>query len=153
MSNKLSDLGLAEIKVHEGLRLTAYLDDAGVPTIGYGSTKYENGSAVQMGDTIDFVRAEALLRHHILQRIELPLKPLLKVAVSNDQYDALVSLIYNIGIGSFTTSTLLRKLNAGDVVGAADEFVKWRNAGGRANKGLLRRRAKEMELFLFGRSM
>jgi lysozyme len=148
----LTDYGLAEIKASEGLRLSAYLDDAGVPTIGYGSTKYENGQPVQMGDTITHARAEELLRFHIKHRIELPLLPLLKVPVDANQYDSLVSLIYNIGIGAFTTSTLLRKLNAGDIIGAADEFVKWRNAGGKANRGLLRRRAREMEAFLFGRA-
>ncbi len=135
------------IKEFEGLRLEAYKCSAGVWTIGYGSTRGITGFKVLPNDTITLDEAEMLL--------ELDLKPfydgvleLVEVEMNQNQLSALVSLAYNIGLGNFRSSTLLRLLNDGDYTGASDEIVKWRRANGQIIQGLVNRRKKEREIFL-----
>ncbi|AUG88530.1 putative endolysin [Pseudomonas phage TC6] len=135
------------IKEHEGLRLVAYLDSVGVWTIGYGDT----GPDVVKGLTITKEEAEKRLRKRLVE-FEGYVNTYVKVPLKQHQFDALVSLVYNIGPANFKTSTLLKKLNAGDYIGAADQFLVWDK--GRVDgklvviKGLANRRAKERKQFL-----
>lgn len=141
---KISQPGLDAIKAHEGLRLTAYPDPAsgGDPwTIGYGHTR-----DVQRGQTITPEQAEQFLRDD-LAWVETCIARTVTVPLSQGQYDALCSLIFNIGAGAFGKSTLLRKLNSGDA-SAADEFLRWDKAAGKSMPGLARRRAAERAMFL-----
>lgn len=143
----LSPNGMELLAQFEGLRLEAYLDSANIPTIGYGTIKYPSGKRVKMGDKI--TKAQALeYKKHDLKEFENTVNSAVKVPLTQNQYDALVSLSYNIGSGAFKGSTLLKKLNQGDYKGAADAFLSWVNAGGKKVQGLVNRRKKERELFL-----
>lgn len=134
--------GLALIKSFEGLRLTAYKCPADVWTIGYGST----GPHVKPGLTITEAQADKLLQDD-LDRFEACVASHAPDA-NQDQFDAMVSLAFNIGTGAFEKSTLLRKFRSGDKAGAAAGFAAWVNAGGRKLNGLVRRRAAERALFV-----
>lgn len=140
---KTSALGIALIKQFEGLRTGAYLDAAGIWTIGYGHTGQQVGSGMR----IDAATAEAWLRQD-LATAEEAIHSLVTQTLPQASFDALVSFVFNVGTAAFAGSTLLRKLNAGDVEGAAAEFERWRYAGGRVLPGLLRRRIAERTLFL-----
>jgi len=140
---KISDKGLSLIKEFEGCKLTAYKDIVGVLTIGYGST----GTHVKEGMTISQERAEALLREDVL-RFEQCVNKLVKVELTQNQFDALVSFAFNLGCGNLGSSTLLKKLNARDYQGAADQILRWNRAGGKIVNGLVRRREAERTLFL-----
>lgn len=131
------------IKEFEGCRLTPYRCSAGVLTIGYGHT----GSDVTEGMLISKIDAEKLLIDD-LSRFQKELAPLVAVPIKEGQFIALMSFAFNLGINAFKRSTLRRELNAGNVQEAADEFLKWCNAGGKPVEGLKRRRSAEMELFL-----
>ena len=145
------------VKSFEGFSPKAYRCPAGVWTIGYGTTLYPGGGKVSPGDTCTAAQAETWLAHD-LGAAARDVAKLVKVAVSQAQFDALVSFAYNVGsdIDADTVaeglgdSTLLRKLNAGDARGAAGEFMKWVNGGGRRLPGLVRRREAERKLFLEG---
>ncbi|MET4998419.1 lysozyme [Enterobacter hormaechei] len=142
-----SDKGIALIKQFEGCKLTAYQDSVGVWTIGYGWTQPVEGKPIRAGMTIKQETAERLLKTGLVS-YESDLSRLVKVGLTQGQFDALVSFTYNLGARSLSTSTLLRKLNAGDYAGAADEFLRWNKAGGKVLKGLTRRREAERALFL-----
>ncbi|MBW4233173.1 lysozyme [Enterobacter roggenkampii] len=142
-----SDKGIALIKQFEGCRLTAYQDSVGVWTIGYGWTKPVDGKPIRAGMTIKQETAERLLKTGLVS-YENEVSRLVKVDLTQGQFDALVSFTYNLGARSLSTSTLLRKLNAGDYAGAADEFLRWNKAGGKVLNGLTRRREAERALFL-----
>ena len=131
----------------EGLRLKAYDDGVGVWTIGFGTTIYPNGIRVKKGDTCTEAQAKAYMAHD-LKKFESAVNNAVTVPINQNQFDALVSLAYNIGTGAFSKSTLVKKLNAGDIRGAADQFDVWVNAGGKRMQGLANRRAKEKEVFL-----
>jgi len=135
------------IKKFEGLRLKAYKCSAGVWTIGYGSTRDISGEDIKVGDTITLDEAEHLLFRD-LESFCAGVRSLVKVELNQNQFDALVSLSYNIGLGNFSKSTLLKKLNAREYIEAADQFLLWRKAGGKIIKGLEKRRAEERKLFL-----
>lgn len=137
-----SNNGINLIKRFEGLRLEAYRDSVGIPTIGYGHTH-----GVKMGDVITGAQADAFLRED-LKVAELTINANAKVKLTQGQFDALASFVFNLGSGNFAKSTLLEKLNTGDYAGAADEFEKWVNAGGKKSPGLVKRRAAEREVFL-----
>lgn len=138
------------VKKYEGCRLQAYKCPAGVWTIGYGHTK-----DVRQGMQITEDEAERLLVSD-LQLFGGDVRKLVKVPISQNQFDALVSFAFNVGsdIDSDTIadglgdSTLLKKFNAGDVDGAAKEFLKWNKAGGKVLAGLTKRRQAEHDLFL-----
>lgn len=135
------------IKEFEGLSLKPYLCPAGIPTIGYGSTYYEDGSKVKLTDTpITEEKAIELLLFSLTQYINA-VKKFVSVALNQNQFDALVDFTYNTGISAFQKSTLLIKLNQGDYKGASDELKKWVHGGGKVLPGLVRRRAMEVELF------
>ncbi|MGX9858307.1 lysozyme [Enterobacter hormaechei subsp. steigerwaltii] len=142
-----SEKGIALIKEFEGCSLTAYQDSVGVWTIGYGWTQPVNGKPIRAGMTIKQETAERLLKTGLVS-YESDVSRLVKVGLNQDQFDALVSFTYNLGARSLSTSTLLRKLNAGDYAGAADEFLRWNKAGGKVLNGLTRRREAERALFL-----
>ena len=142
-----SETGIALIKQFEGCKLTAYQDSVGVWTIGYGWTQPVDGKPIRAGMTIKQETAERLLKTGLVS-YESDVSRLVKVGLTQGQFDALVSFTYNLGARSLSTSTLLRKLNAGDYAGAADEFLRWNKAGGKVLNGLTRRREAERALFL-----
>lgn len=147
MSKVTSSEGLNLIKGFEGKRLTSYDDGVGVWTIGYGTIKYPNGVRVKKGDTCTERQAETYLKND-LNRFEVAINKLVKVPLSQNQFDALASFTYNLGETNLANSTLLKKLNKGDYQGAADQFLAWKKAGGKVMKGLIRRREAERALFL-----
>lgn len=130
------------IRKYEGLRLEAYLCPAGVPTIGYGHTK-----GVKLGDKITKEQAEKFLDDDY-NAASAFVKSLVKVSLTDNALGALTSFVFNLGVGSLKTSTLLKKLNVGDFVGAANEFDKWVFSAGKKLNGLIARRAEEKQLFL-----
>jgi len=144
---QISNAGISLIKEFEGCRLKAYQDSVGVWTIGYGWTQPVDGRKIGPGMVIDQATAERLLKCGLVQ-YEQGVNQLVKVIITQGQFDALVSFAYNLGLRSLSTSTLLRKLNAGDKQGAAEEFGKWVNAGGVRLNGLVKRREAERKLFL-----
>lgn len=140
---RTSKAGIELIQEFEGLRLTAYLDSVGVLTIGWGHT----GGDVKKGMVIS--RPEALrLLINDLKVAERSIEAQVRVPLTQNQFDALVSFVFNLGSGNLQRSTLLRKLNSKDYAGAADEFPKWNKAGGKELAGLTRRRNAERDLFL-----
>lgn len=142
---KISNTGINLIKGFEDLRLKAYDDGVGVWTIGYGTTSI-NGVKVKKGDTCTAEQAKAYMAQD-LKKFESAVNTAVKVPLNQNQFDALVSLTYNIGIGAFKDSTLLKKLNAKDFKGAAAQFDRWNKGGGKVMQGLVNRRAKERNLF------
>lgn len=146
--SKISNKGLELIKEFEGFSSVAYLCPAKIPTIGYGNTFWEDGRKVRLGEQISKTKALELLEFVANRDFANKIFPLIKVEVSQNQFDAMVSLAYNIGVGAFSNSTLLKKVNAKDFTGAGNEFLKWDKAGGKPLSGLTRRRQREKELFL-----
>jgi GH24 family phage-related lysozyme (muramidase) len=140
-AQQLSSEGLDLIKTAEGLRLDAYSDIAGVPTIGYGHT-----GDVELGDTITSEQAAQLLADDT-GWAEQAVSDNVNVPLTQDQFDALTSFTYNVGEGAFENSTLLDKLNAGDYEGAQAEFGRWIHADGKSADGLVNRRQDEAALF------
>ncbi|WP_036768629.1 lysozyme [Photorhabdus australis] len=138
---KLSEKGLELIKQFEGLRLHAYQCSANVWTIGYGHT-----AGVRSGDVISAEKADAFLRQDVADA-ECTINNAVRVSINQHQFDALVSFVFNLGAGNFRSSTLLKKLNAGDYAGAGSELLRWVNAGGQRLAGLVRRREAEKMLF------
>ena len=142
-SQKCYDL----IRKCEGFSAKPYLDVAGVPTIGYGTTYYSNGVKVTMKDMpVTTGHAETYLENHV-NKVASSVLRLVKAKISQGQLDALTSLVYNIGIGNFAASTLLRVLNQGKYAAASEQFLVWSKAGGVVSRGLEARRAAERELF------
>ena len=139
-----SQRGIALIKQFEGLKLNAYLCSANVPTIGYGNTYYPNGVKVKLGDKISQEQAEELLKD-ILKKFEAIVNRKLKVKVSQNQFDALVSHTYNTG-GS---DTLFRLINNGANDTEVRTWIETRyiTANGVKLKGLIRRRKAESDLY------
>lgn len=147
MARTISKDGLELIKKHEALRLEAYLDPVGIPTIGYGHT----GSDVSLGQVITEDQADALLRKDV-KVAENAISGWVTVALTQAQFDALCSFIFNVGVRAFKGSTLLRLLNEGDYKSAAYQFTRWNKAKGKVLAGLTRRRAEERTLFEKGES-
>lgn len=133
----------------EGLRLRSYLDSAGIWTIGYGSTKDPyTGVSVKQGQTISKATALDWLQKDIAQR-QVAIRKLVKVPITSNQMAAITSLAYNIGLGAFQKSTLLRLLNQkAPITEIADQFLRWNKVNGKELKGLTNRRILERELFL-----
>jgi len=149
MTRKINSEGLALIKQWEGLRTTAYKDAVGVWTIGYGHTSAAGTPYVQMGLKITSRDAENILARD-LRQYERAVEEAVKVALNDNQFAALVSFTYNVGIGNFRKSTLLKKLNAGDYEAVPLELAKWTRAGKKHLKGLANRRAAEAGLWVKG---
>ena len=133
--------GLDLIRFFEGLELNAYQCAAGVWTIGYGHTK-----DVQQGMTISEARANEMLAEE-LNEYESYINGLVTVELNQDQFDAMVSWVYNLGVGNLKASTLLKVLNAGDYDGVPAQMMRWNKAGGKVLEGLTKRRQAEADLF------
>ena len=146
----ISKAGINEIKQSEGLRLKAYPDpgskDGKPVTIGYGTTRI-NGNPVKMGTTITKEQAEQYLVAD-LQLFAAKVDKLIKVKVTQGQFDALVSLAYNIGLDAFANSTLLRQLNAGNYKDVPTQFRRWNKNDGKVMQGLVNRREREIKMWL-----
>jgi len=138
--------GIAVIKHFEGLRTTAYQDPVGIWTIGYGHTSMAGPPPVTEGMVITEAEAETILRQD-LDIFERGVADALTVTTNADQFSAMVSFAFNVGLEAFRNSTLRRKHNAGDFAGAADEFLRWVYAGGEVLPGLERRRKAERALY------
>lgn len=138
---KVSGAGIELIKRFEGVRLVAYLDSVGVPTIGYGHTK-----DVALGDTCSPEQAEEWLIEDCADA-EKCINGAVTVPLTQHEFDALVSFVFNLGCGNFRKSTLLRRLNESDYDAAAQEFLRWDKAGGQVLAGLTKRRMAEARLF------
>lgn len=144
---KVDNEGIDLIGQFEGLRLNAYDDGVGVWTIGWGTTVYPSGVKVKKGDKITLEQAKQY-KAYDLARFEKAVNDAVKVPLNQNQFNALVSLAYNIGVSAFADSTLVKRLNDGNYTAAADQFLVWVNAGGKRMQGLVNRRNKERELFL-----
>ena len=140
---QINQKGLDLIKQFEGCRLKAYRDVVGIWTIGFGHT----GDDVHPGMVITQDEADELLQSD-LSDFEYGIEQLVQVQLNDNQFSALVSFTYNVGLGNFKGSKLLKKINKQDFEGAAQEFGRWANAGGRKLSDLVRRREAEKELFL-----
>ncbi|WP_455424812.1 lysozyme [Dryocola sp. LX212] len=139
---KTSDNGRQFISVHEGCKLKAYKDGGGVWTIGYGHTK-----GVQKGQAITQAQADEFLEQD-LAPVESCINESVNVDLNQNQFDALADFVFNVGESAFTSSTLLKKLNAGDYRGAADQFTRWVYDNDVFVQGLYNRRVDEKTLFL-----
>lgn len=136
------------IKKYEGLYLNAYLCPASVPTIGYGTIRYPDGKAVKLGEKITMKRAEGLL----IWEVEKIAGQIPALNINQNQYDALVSFTYNLGIGNLLKSTLFKKVKVNpDDPTIKDEFLKWTKARVKGElktlKGLVKRRTEEYNLY------
>lgn len=143
------DAALIIIKKFEGLRLKAYLCPAGIWTIGYGSTRIDNRD-VQEGDACTADEAEAMLNETV-SRLKFSVRRMVKRELKQHEYDALISLAYNIGLGNFQKSSLLILINASAPANiCALEFPRWNKSKGKVLAGLITRRKEEQDLFLYG---
>ena len=146
----VSSIAVNIVKEFEGFKDYAYIDTDGTPVIGYGLSRID-GVPVRVGDRISADDADVALNAH-LQEIHRELDKVVEVELSEHQLSALASISFNVGVGAIKDSTLLRKINAKDYVGAANEFLRWDKANMRGRlvqlPGLSRRRAAERELFL-----
>jgi lysozyme len=148
---KVSQNCLDLIEKWEGLFLSAYLDPVGIPTIGWGTIRYPNGQKVRIGDEITRAEAEAFLFFEV-EEVVKSLDPVLAgINLTQNQFDAIVSLCYNIGVGGFKESTVLKRLKTGDFAGASAGFDLWNKGTVNGVKvvlqGLVNRRKDERELF------
>jgi lysozyme len=150
---KLDKKGLDLIAEFEGLSLVPYYATAeekskGIVTIGYGNTFYPNGTKVKITDkAITKAQATEYLKH-VADNFALKVDSLVTSNVTQNQFNALVSIAYNIGLGAFKISTLLKKVNANPSDQTIkNEFLKWNKQAGKVLNGLTRRRTKEAELY------
>jgi len=149
--NKTSQKGIDLIKKFEGCRLAAYLCPAGIPTIGYGSTRMISGRAVKLDDRVSIELAEAMLRQELLY-FEDKVMRFVKSDLNQNEFDSLVSFTYNVGEGNFKKSTLLKKVNTNpNDTTIKFEFLKWNKANIdgvlKELPGLTERRKKESQLY------
>lgn len=146
---KVNKAGLDLVKSFEGLFLKPYLDPIQIPTIGYGTIKYENGTKVSMQDlAITEERATELLEWEINEKAH-NVERMTKVSLNDNEFAALVSFAYNVGWQGLEKSTLMKLLNSNaDRTAVADQFLRWNKAGGKELPGLTRRRQAERSLFL-----
>lgn len=151
MTNKTSPKALQIIKASEGCKLKAYICPAGIPTIGYGHTKTVNLTDVKRGKTITQSEAERLLAIDLAE-FESGVAKLVKVPITDNQFGALVSFAFNLGLGALSTSTLLKRINGkASVADIEKAWVQWDKA--RVNgvlrplRGLTIRRQAEFDLF------
>jgi lysozyme len=146
---KIGDAGIGVIKEFEGFKKAPYLCSAGVPTIGFGSTMYADGRKVKLCDAPISEAAALDLFHTTLNKYEQTVNKAVTVPLTQNQFDACVSLCYNIGQGNFASSTLVKELNSGvPIEKTSEQFLRWNKAMGKVSAGLSRRRKAEQELFL-----
>lgn len=142
MNMQYSKHGMELTKQFESCKLTTYLDIKGIPTIGWGHT----GPDVTIGLTITQARADELLLADCASAVAT-VNRCVHIAITQNEFDALVDFAFNVGNHALETSTLIKLLNAGDFHGAAEEFHKWDHASGKEVAGLLRRRLAERDEF------
>ena len=142
---KTSDKGIEQIKSFEGFRSMPYQDVVGKWTVGYGHLMIPGDGTVQ-GSPITMGQATELLRKD-LHTAEQAVNSC-GVELEQNEFDALVSFVYNLGVGAFQRSTLLKLIKTGNKVAASGEFPKWSMAGGKEAPGILKRRLAEQECFL-----
>lgn len=146
----LDSAGRAFIQSWEGYRSETYLDQGGTPTIGWGHTGwYSPGVPVALGQTCTLAQAEAWFTADTAAACA-EVNAGVTVPINQHQFDALVDFTYNLGVAAFAYSTLRRDLNEGDIMGAANEFLRWDYCAGEPNIGLENRRKAERALFLTG---
>ena len=145
MNFQYSGKGYALTKDMEGCRLIAYQDPVGIWTIAWGHTGPDEFEGLVI--TQDY--ADKLLAKDIQKAVD-HVNSVVHADITQEEFDALVDFSYNLGVGRLDHSTLLKKLNAGDHIGASQEFEKWIYAGGKILSGLIKRRGAEKSLFLLG---
>ena len=151
---KISEKGLRLIQEFESFVNTPYQDSVRVWTIGYGSTYYPNGKRVTKSDKpINRLYAETIQQNVIENDFAPVVNDLLKKEIENgfvtqNMYDAILSLVYNIGVNGFKKSSVLKWIKQGDKENASNAFLLWNKAGGKVLEGLVNRRKKERDLFL-----
>ena len=147
MVNRIDTEGRNFIYKHEGVRLKAYLDVVGVPTIGVGFTYYPGGKKVKIGDTITQTQCDSMFTAIVASYEDAVFKAV-KVPINQHQFNSLVSFSFNVGTSALANSTLLKRINAKaspeDIKSA---FLMWDKAGGKVNEDLLQRRIDEADLF------
>jgi len=145
MKRRVNQAGIDLIKQYEGLRLVCYLCSAGVPTIGYGSTR-----GLTKADVGVFKITEAQAEERLEADVEKAadaVERLITAQINDNQFAALVSFTFNLGSGALAKITLRMKINDGHIESAPVEFARWNRARGKVSRGLVRRRAAEAELF------
>ena len=142
----ISSKGIDLLKDSEGFRSRAYQDTGGVWTVGYGTTKIGD-RPVNKDDVVDELYAVVLMLEDVASSVSA-VNRLVTVPLTQNQFDSLVDFVYNVGIDSFSKSTLLKKLNNKDYIGASEEFKKWVFDNGKVQPGLVSRRHREQQLFL-----
>ena len=145
---QLSPNGFKLLGELEGIVLKPYRDSVGIPTIGIGSTYYEDGTKVTMKDKAITKERAIQLAKNVVKSFEARVNKSIVVPMTQNQFDAMVLLCYNIGESGFARSSVVRNFNAGNLQEAADSFLLWNKAGGKVSKGLTNRRQKERNLFL-----
>ena len=145
---KLSDNGFTLLGELEGIVLRPYKDSVGIPTIGIGSTYYEDGTKVKMTDKAITKERAIQLAKNVVKSFEEQVNKSILLPMTQNQFDAMVLLCYNIGKSGFAGSSVVRNFNLGNTQKAADSFLLWNKAGGRVVQGLVNRRNKERSLFL-----
>ena len=150
----ISRNGLKLIQEYEDFRAKAYLDIKGVPTIGFGTIYYQDGTKVQLGDICTRSQAEAWFMNDCKALDAFLDRNVTQKKLTQNQFDALASFIYNVGRSAFLGSTMYRLIKLGKMKEAADEFLRWDkvtiNGKKVSSQGLLNRRKKERALFLKG---
>lgn len=148
---KISEKGLELIKKFEGFRSEPYLCPADIPTIGYGTTRYNDGRRVTLNDEpLSKEMASNILQYQVNTIYGDAVNDYTTVMDNQNHFDALTSFTYNLGAGNLKSSTLLKKHNSGDFHGAEDEFKKWVYADGVILDGLVKRRNEESALYIKG---
>ena len=145
---QLSTNGFNLLAELEGVVLNPYKDSVGIPTIGIGSTYYEDGTKVTMKDKAITKERAIQLAKNVVKSFEAKVNKVILLPMTQNQFDAMVLLCYNIGESGFARSSVVRNFNAGNLQKAADSFLLWNKAGGKVSKGLTNRRQKERNLFL-----
>lgn len=142
----VGSLAIGIVGGYEGLRTKAYRDIVGVPTVCFGETR-----GVRMGDSYSVDECKAMLGDALVEFEQGMRKCMVRPdAVPDKPYVAILSWTYNVGVGAACKSTLMRKVNAGDIRGGCNELLKWNRAGGKVVNGLTRRRQEERALCLSG---
>lgn len=145
---KISENGIELIKHWEGFKNHPYLCPANVPTIGYGSTYYPDGTAVKMTDKPITIKEGVELLKLTVKGYEMGVDKAVTSTINQNQFDALVSFTYNLGVGAFKSSTLLKKINKNPLDETIKyEFSRWNKSNGKPMKGLTRRRNSEAYLY------
>lgn len=143
----LNQRGIDLIKNFEKCRLNAYQDSKGIWTIGWGATFYQNENRVKKGDSISQLEADTLFKYH-LNKFSLEITPLIKHQLTDNQFSALISFGFNVGVEHERTSTLLREVNENPLnIDIKHQFLRWVDKGTSSEKGLTRRRLAEVNLY------